>query len=100
MYWPSNPRDAFVLYTGRITLKGNHHRFLSLQAWPKDIPSKMIAVALPANLAPKIGDVDIGAMNGVPVPVCQPGSKITLPVRVNSGVGGLAAMHLLFRCVF
>ena len=47
------------------------------------------------NLDAAVGDVDMGSVSGVPIPLTQPSSELAIPVRVNTGGSNLGSIDIV-----
>eukprot|EP00730_Choanoeca_flexa_P000698 TRINITY_DN10302_c0_g1_i1.p1 TRINITY_DN10302_c0_g1~~TRINITY_DN10302_c0_g1_i1.p1 ORF type:complete len:1408 (+),score=183.31 TRINITY_DN10302_c0_g1_i1:254-4225(+) len=86
--------NVHVSSSGLVTLLGNTYRRESFR-----VSAVMGGATLEqnyhVNLLPSIGTMDIGFLDGIIIPVIQPGSAFALPLRLN--VGSEPFMALQFR---
>ena len=69
---------------GTLTLLGNHHSSISVEA--KTCSGVSTSIDLFCNLDPSIvGDGDVGKVDGAPIDAAQVGDTFIIPVRVNTG---------------
>jgi hypothetical protein len=81
--------------TGVATLLGSSPApiLLSIRA-PQPGPDATTSIATTANVAPAVGDVDLGKATRAPVEPVKLGSRFTVAVRVNSGSQKAGAVEL------
>ena len=91
----SNPGAASVdPASGVVTLLGDSNSQVIVTATAKSDPSIQATVAFYCNLQASAGGVDIGAVDGPPIPSLTQNEAWNLLVRVNPGSGGLLAVHV------
>ena len=86
-----------VTNTGAVTLLANHYEPVVLVATGscKESADAKAFVSIACNLKPtSTGDVDLGYLNGAPIPPKSVGAKFTVPIRVNTGNKKLAAFNI------
>ncbi|EDQ87125.1 uncharacterized protein MONBRDRAFT_27653 [Monosiga brevicollis MX1] len=85
--------------TGRVTLRGNAGNEIELRIIARSNSSVSASVSVAGNLDADVGDVDLGADAGLPVPASQSvGTSFTLGVYVNTG--GASAGAYAFEVLF
>ena len=79
---------------GLITLVSNHYELVTVEVTSAGSGvTDMISFA--CNLEPAIGDADIGAESGIPIPPVNIGSDITIPLRINVGFNIVSKVEVL-----
>ncbi|EGD82245.1 FAT3 protein [Salpingoeca rosetta] len=71
--------------TGEVTLLANHHETVTVTATAVDAGGVSGSTAFACNLAPAIGDVDLGSKTGVPVAPATGSGTRNVNVYVNTG---------------
>ena len=71
--------------SGLVTLKSNSPQDVRVTVIAAQSPSIKDTIAFACNLAPDVGDVDIGDVIGVPLKSTHVGETFTAAVRINSG---------------
>ena len=90
----SRPEVASVVAaTGVVTLHSNLEEVVTLRARALGT-SVARSTTFACNLEPAVGDVDLGARTGVPVPAQRVGDTFQVPVTVNLGSQTLNAVDL------
>ena len=91
-------RVAMDSATGVAELRGSSPApiALTLRA-PRPSTDVIATVATTANLAPAVGDVDLGRATGAPVAPTRIGDRFSVAVRVNSGGQSVGALELAIR---
>lgn len=85
--------------TGSVTLHNNYHAALAVTASVRgSAVSQPIAIA--CNVDPGLGDADIGASSGIPIPAKNFGATFTVPIRVNSGSSAVGAIELSIQVLY
>ena len=69
----------------QVTLQNNHHSLVTITASTSGSPQLLAHVRFACNLQPRVGDVDIGLLQGVPIPPVVIGSTFSVPLVINSG---------------
>lgn len=69
----------------QVTLQNNHHSLVTITTSTSGSPHLLAQVSFACNLQPRVGDVDIGLLQGVPVPPVVVGSTFSVPIVINSG---------------
>ena len=80
--------------TGIVTLYNNYYLALTLTATGVSNESVTTSVSFFANLDPGFGDVDLGAISGLPLDPVSPLAVMSVMVRVNTGGLGAGAVDL------
>ena len=80
--------------TGFVTLQGNHHSLVTITASTIGSTQVQSQVSFGCNLQPAVGDVDLGASEGIPVPPVVSGNNFSVPLVVNAGQQPLGAVSL------
>jgi hypothetical protein len=80
--------------TGRVTLAANSYRPAMLRVQTVTGQAEPLEATFACNLDPVVGDVDLGATTGVPVPALAHGETFTLPILVNTGAMRAGAIDI------
>jgi len=97
----SNDVSAITLSSNIIaTLRGNSHKatVLTVEGYCADNSVDQTAfddVSVNPNLTPALGDIDLGALYGLPFPAKSEGETLTVQVRVNAGSDTLIALQVV-----
>lgn len=71
--------------TGMVTLATNSYRPATLRVQTVTGNAGPLEATFACNLDPVVGDVDLGAATGIPVPAIAHGQTFTLPILLNTG---------------
>ena len=82
--------------TGKMLLQTNYHTSIAITASAEfdGVAAVPATVSIFANLDADIGDVDIGAALGPPIPPVASGAVFSFPLTINSGRLALGAVTL------
>jgi len=80
--------------SGRLLLRANSHvrQTITCTAGDSNTVSESFRVA--CNLAPDVGDVDLGKTAGLPLDPLTVGSAVSIPLFVNAGSVGVASLDI------
>ena len=81
-------------FTGVLTLRSNHHDFVEVTVQTV-LSTASATFSFACNLLAKVGDIDIGYQNGIPVPPQTVGTSFVLPIYVNTGGQRLRTFDLI-----
>ena len=91
----SNARAASVgSVTGIVTLLSDYHDFVTVTVTPLQGLGEQRIAQFYCNTVPPVGGVDIGHEYGPALPVLEANKRITIPVRVNTGISTLFAYDI------
>eukprot|EP00041_Stephanoeca_diplocostata_P039524 m.1633890 g.1633890 ORF g.1633890 m.1633890 type:complete len:3678 (+) comp25412_c0_seq2:994-12027(+) len=79
--------------TGGIALRNNYHTAVTVTALVRGLAVSQ-SMAIACNVDPIVGDADIGAPTGIPIPAKNFGATFTVPIRVNAGTAAVGAIEL------
>ncbi|KAK3239213.1 hypothetical protein CYMTET_50844, partial [Cymbomonas tetramitiformis] len=97
----SDPNAVNVSAGGVASLIANHHAGVTIGVTARcplaNSSSSVVAAQdmVYANLAPALGDVDLGALYGVPLPSVKGGEQFDLQVRVNAASAYLLSFQIV-----
>ena len=77
-----------------LRLRGNHHTAVTVTVAKLTSSQPQTQVSFACNLEPAVGDVDLGALSGVPLLSLNQGSSLSVPVYVNVGTQHLTRINL------
>jgi hypothetical protein len=80
--------------SGLVTLVDNDNVVNTLTLMAVDAGQFQQSVSFSANLAASVGDIDVGAASGVPVPSVAVGNTFSVIVRANLGTSTLRSVQL------
>ena len=80
----SEPEAVSIDSNGNVAFAGNWYTPVTITA---SLTTELISTTttVEANLAPAVGDVDVGATEGVPISAVRSGATFSVPVRFNFG---------------
>jgi len=97
----SNDVSAITLSSNIVaTLVGNSHKatVITVEGYCADNTVDQTAsddVSVNPNLTPALGDIDLGALYGLPFPAKSEGETLTVQVRVNAGSDTLITLQVV-----
>jgi len=96
----SNDDSAITLSNNIVaTLRGNSHKATVLTVNGYNCADNSVDqtvfddVSVNPNLTPALGDIDLGALYGLPFPAKSEGETLTVQVRVNAGSNTLIVLQ-------